>query len=281
MNRLPIVPNWERRISALLAACAGIHLSGDFLLIRKAWFFETNDLLIAMALPLSQCSLVAIWAASSRAILALRFAVPGLVAIFCWYVLSQILPWGIGEPASAAWAIAVMIQIIAIVILIRLYRLIGDVMARRSPDSSTAGGPSQLSFDLATLMLWLTVSACGFGFMQFGRDKLGWDASVANWECLHAMPVIAIFNAVLAALWLWSLTLGCWQWRVAKAVLTAVVIACSCSLLSRLVGWIAGNCSLEHDETRILLTAQSLLLIGTLTIIVAGIHVTKPDAGDT
>ena len=142
--------------------------------------------------------------------LVLRFAVPALVAVFCWYVLSQILPWGIGEPASAAWAIAIMVQIIAVVVAIRLYRLFVAVIARRTPESNTAGR-SQLSFDLATLMLWSTVIACGFGFMQFGRDKLNWGANVANWECLHAMPVIAIFNAMLAVLWLWSLTFGDWR----------------------------------------------------------------------
>ena len=66
MNKQPIVTSGERNISPFLAACAGIHLAGDFLLMRKAWFLEFNELLIAMALPLSQCSLIAIWAASSE-----------------------------------------------------------------------------------------------------------------------------------------------------------------------------------------------------------------------
>ena len=49
--------------------------------------------------------------------------------------------------------------------------------------------------------------------------------------------------------------------------------------MSRLISWIAnGNCDFDAQESRILLTSQSIFLIASLAIIVAGISITKPDA---
>ena len=58
------------------------------------------------------------------------------------------------------------------------------------------------TFDLRALMLWTTVIALGFGFVQFGRAQWRWTAAVADWEFLGVMPMIGVFNALLGLLWL-------------------------------------------------------------------------------
>ncbi len=203
---------WGTDAVGRLPLCVAFFLVADSFLISRAWFLEDNGLLLAMALPLSQCSLPAIWAACSGLSLYLRFAVPALGVVGCWYLLTQLLPWGLGEPASAAWALALTIQVLAITMAIQLYRLATNLTAQHDADANRPKR-SRWSFDLRTLMLWTTVIAFGFGFIQFGRVQWLWTKGVADWEFLQAMPLIGVFNAVLAVLWLWAFATGNRQWR--------------------------------------------------------------------
>ena len=249
-----------------LSICAGIHVLADLVLINRAWFLENESLLVAIALPLSQCSLAAVWAACSRRSSPyLRFAMPISAAFGCWYVLGKLLPWGIGEDASAAWAIAIAVQMLATLMAIGLYKLTESF---RQPKSVDADGANQtwFTFQLRTLMLWTTVVAIGFGFVQFGRSHWQWTAGVAKWDNLWAMPMIGMFNALMAFSWLWAFAVGRWQWRIAKTVVVTILIGVSGYSLSSLLGWTAAT-TISHRQGMVLAISQSLFVIISLAVV--------------
>jgi hypothetical protein len=255
--------------------CIGLFVVADLLLIRNAWFLAGDRLLVALALPLSQCSLVALWAACSRASPYLRFAAPPLAAVTSWYVLTQILPWGIGDPVSAAWAIALVVQMLAIIIAVQLGKHRTDLNERQAADESGAS-PSPLSFNIRTLMLWTTVIAVGFGFVQFGQSQWQWTADVAKSDFIKAIPIIGLFNAILAILWLWALAAGCWQWRSAKIGIVLLLVGLLGFSLSQVIGSIAGMTGFSVHETFVMAAAQSVLLAGSLVVVLATHEMVMP-----
>jgi hypothetical protein len=267
----PVEPRLKTRnrpVTIGLAICLGFHAIAVWFLIRHAWFFLPDAYLwVAVALPLSQCSLAALWAVSSRANVYLRFAVPLVGAVVCWYVLTKLLPWGIGEPASAAWAISLGVQALAIVIMVNSYQRVWGFAIEGAPGAS---GPnrSRFAFDLRTLILWTTAVALALGFIQYGRRQWLWTAGVADWEYFDVMPMIGVFNALLAVLWLWALAAGSWQWRTAKSAITVLSIASLGFLVSKAVGWIAvGTPGIGVSELMALAAAQSILVVGSVAFV--------------
>jgi hypothetical protein len=190
-------------------------------------------------------------------------------------VLTQILPWGIGESASAAWAIALVVQTLAIIIGIKLCNDVRDLTARQGADESEAN-PSRLSFNIRTLMLWTTVIAIGFGFVQFGQSQWQWTADIANWDFIKAIPFIGVFNAILAVLWLWALAVGSWQWRSAKIAIVLLLIGLLGFSLSHVIGWITGIAGISVHETFVMAAAQSFLLAGSLAVVLAPLEMVMP-----
>lgn len=265
----------ERNVLFYVAICVGFFVVADLLLISRAWFLEDEQLLVAMAVPLSQCSLATLWAARSRADPYLRFAAPLIVAIASWYVLTRILPWGIGEPASAAWALAIAIQTIAIVLMVNLYDRGCDLLTRRVSDGEGSTSKSKrapLAFDLRTLMLWTTVIAVAFGFAQYLRGRWQWTSSIADWEFFEAMPIVGLFNALVAVLWLWALALGSWQKRIIRAVAVLMLIGVLGLLMSSAVEWITGTAAIEARDCLLLAGSQSVFVAGAIGLIMIALR---------
>ncbi len=271
---------WQRNVLSPLAIGVGSFMVADVLLISRPWFLENEQLLVAMAVPVSQCSLAALWAASSRASLYSRFAAPLIGTIASWYVLTRILPWGIGEPASAAWALSLAIQTLAIVLIVNLYDRGCRFLARRGSRDDVDASKSNrapFAFDLRTLMLWTTAIALLLGFVQYARAEWQWTSNVADWVFIEAMPIIGLFNAFVGVLWLWALASGSWQKRSTKAAVVTLLIGVLGFLMSSAVDWATGTNAVDVHDCLVLLVAQSVFVasgIG-LVMIAVGHSVTK------
>ena len=90
----------------VLYYCAAIPV-----LINSPLILTNHEYAFAMGIPLSLCSLVAVWSVLSSRNLLLRFAVAIFVILMCWHAVTQLVWWGIGDPASAAWAFSFFLQI--------------------------------------------------------------------------------------------------------------------------------------------------------------------------
>jgi len=248
-------------------ACACVHIVADMALRNQAWFLTNRMLMLALALPLSQCSLCAIWAATSRVNLYVRFAVPFVATIACWFVLTHFLPWGIDRDSSAGWVVTMAVQSVVIVATVDLYQRVQASLSKRKGNSSFADRPNALSFDLRTMMMWTTIIALSFGFVQFGRIAYSWSGgAIARWEYIMAMPAIGLFNALVALLWLWVITAGCWKWRSIRFSMAATLIGVASYALPYLLGWLTIRGIIEARDGYLLGVAQSIYLLASFAI---------------
>ncbi len=249
----------------------GLFIVADIMLVSRPWFLAGDGLLLAMALPLCQCSLASIWATNRRTSPYLRFALPPAGAVVCWYVIIQILPWGANGLGSAAWAICVAIQAMAILIAIHLFRVAAVLLTPRG-DDGTRPSSTDFTFNLRTLMLWTTVSAIVLGFVQYGRVHLGWSSQVAQWEFVAAMPVLGVFNGLLAVFWLWALIAKKWIGRCVRIAFVLMLIGSCGYLLPFLIDAFTGTTGrsgISRHETLVLAAGQTLVLVITLGVALA------------
>ena len=237
---------------AWLWLCAGLFMVADVVLITQPFFLYEGRQLIALSIPLAQVSLIAIWSVLSQSSLYLRFGVPFVTLIVCWLVLTCILPWGIGEPASAAWGLELVIQLLVIVAAV-------TVFAVRSV------GRKRLRISMQGMIMWTTFVALAFGFIQYGRAKWQWGEEVTRWEFLNAIPLIAVFHAVVALLVLWVVAeKHSALVRAVRAITAIALITGSAFLVAIAADWLTGGPPIRGKETLILALGQMLLIAITL-----------------
>lgn len=245
-----------------LGILVGIHLALDLILISRAWWWNQSSLLIAVAIPLSQLTLLTFWAAVESSRAWLRFFVPTVGMAGCWWLMSRILPWGTGEAASAGWAIALVVQVVIVFVSAAHTSRAGRPAV--AEDSEQERAASSMRFGVGSLMLWTTVFGLGLGFIQFGQYYWKWTTAVFQWELLGAMPIIGLANGLLAALWFWvfaSVGIARLVFRLVSGVGLTGVLTVVASYATELA---TGTVALSVNEFMVLLAAQSIILLASL-----------------
>ena len=139
-----------------LGVLAGVHFAINVILVSNVWFLNRSTLMIVLAIPLSQLSLSVLWALAASTNALLRYLIPVLGIAACWFLMSRILPWGIGEPASAGWAIALVCQTITIFVSAIGARLLFAIRPKNEQESQEQRVSRPIRFGVGTLMLWTT-----------------------------------------------------------------------------------------------------------------------------
>ena len=271
------VPNASRLPMPNLVVIVAVHVALDLALSRYSWFWNQPMLMVALAMPLSQTALLTMWAAVVSNSPVLRFAVPAFGTVSCWYLLSLILPWGQGEEATAAWAIALVVQVATIFVAVGCHRLSRALLLPRKSELGDMRRMQPFTFGLRTVMLWTTVVGLGFGFIQFGRQSWQWTAGVFQWELLGAVPIIGVTNGLVAVLWLWALSTGGLASQTAKIMNVVLIASGLAALQCYATEWITGTLVINLYESLILVAAQSVILWASLVL--AKVHVMKAPLG--
>ena len=265
-------PASKRMFTASLRILCGIHLAVALVLISRAWVFSQIMLMIVVAIPLSQLSLVTLWAVVGCEKPLLRYLVPVLGIATSWFLLSRILPWGIGEPASAGWAVSLALQVFTIVAGIQCAQLL-NTFCTSAEASREEKATNAISFGIGELLLWTTAIGLCFGFIRFGQYYWQWTTAVFHWELFGAMPIIGVVNGSVAGLWLWTFA----STGVSRYCFRAAISVAVCSGLAVIewyaTEWATGTIVLGLEALLILLAAQSLVLSSSLAIFkLAGNH---------
>lgn len=255
---------WYRTELGSLAVCAGLIAVADLVLIGHPWFIEGDWELAAMSLPLAQCSLAALWSGTGRTYFPIRFALPPIASITAWLVLTRILPWGIGEPASAAWALALLVQTLAIVMTLKVCKPVDRWNQSESRAPRLVSARSRLAFDLRTLMLWVTVIACVLSFVSYARHRWAWSANAANREFLEATSLVGLFNAIVGLIWLWSLADGNFRVRRVRVPLTTVLMVGLAFPMCKVLAWATTAPGMEVRTCHVLILSQSVVIATVL-----------------
>ena len=244
----------------------GYFVFANLWLINAAWFLNPDQIAAALGIPFSQCSLVAIWAVASNQNLVARFALTILNTLACWYTMTQIFYWGIGDPTSAAWAITLCTQVLMIAFSVHVFLVTRHGLDRVKAEA-TFRFQSYFSFDLRTLMLWTTTFAVGFGFIQWGRIQFGWSGSISRWPHVQGMPLIGIFNAAIALLMGWIAQATRWKRRASRFGIAAIVTALMCFTLPNAITLATEIQGLDYSEVIWLAISQCVHLLAALLLV--------------
>lgn len=198
------------------------HVVVDLLLLIGDWEARGGADLFLLTWPLSQGSLIAMWAAISRMRSYLRLPAGLLGMCWTWFLTVGVLGGvSLHGAESAGWAAMSATQALSILILTTAGYLIGHQIKRRR-SGVTEGDSRPLQFSLGFLLLWTTLLAMMLGLGRTVFAKLGWTTEVTQWEYFWFCPVLGACNAVFALLVLGSL-IG-HTWLIARILLATVLI---------------------------------------------------------
>ncbi|MEL6110099.1 MAG: hypothetical protein AAFU85_29145, partial [Planctomycetota bacterium] len=178
------------------AITLAIHLFLGIMVSTRAWVLQEDRAFMALAsLPMAQCSLIAIWAATSQAPDYVRFTL-GVGAVFaCWYELSTLIAWAGTGTTAMLWIVLLLYQTLFVLIGIASTRWMLRYVAAQAPRTE------QFSFRIRTLNLWTAVVAITLTFFNFGRVNWQWDLGWMRSGVHVTVAIIALLNAVVACLW--------------------------------------------------------------------------------
>lgn len=201
----------------------GAHVLLDLLLLGGGWEVRGGWDLFLLAWPLSQGSLVAVWAALSPMRSYVRFPAALLALAWTWFLTVEVLTAyeATGEE-SAGWAAMFATQALAILILATVGRLVCQRIERRRSGGSE-GDFRPVQFSLAFLLLWTTILAVVLGLGRTVLAALGWTAEVVKWQYFFFCPVLGACNAAFALIVLASLVGR--NWLVARVLLATILVA--------------------------------------------------------
>lgn len=221
----------------------------DLYMIQKLVIVDDDLKMIVFGGLLGQCSLSAIWSATTTRAL-LRFVVPPIVIAACWYACVRIFLWVPGESASPAWATALIAQSITIILLTKAYQALFQNREHGS----------HRSFDIRTLMMWTMVVAATLGFAKYGATQGFWQPN-SGWSYLRAVPIIGFFDGLLAVIWLWTFMRSTIKWRLARYVVAIVCTAVIARAMSSLANWTTGADALSAEESVRLIATQVVVIV--------------------
>jgi hypothetical protein len=220
---------WQHtRISyAVTAGILGVHLAAAYLIAGRIGRVDGAIWLLATtAVPVSQATLLAVWAALSRTASFVRIpvAVIGLVGV--WYVELQSLAWTSQDWRSAAHAGMFAVQAaIVFVVAASVAGLVRRSRRRKGGLSAT----KRFQFTLGSLLAWAGAIAVLLGLGKTALAASGWTLDVTDGQVFWHGLVIGAYNACYGLLIAWALLLGRGRrpWRLAIAWVAVGLLAWS------------------------------------------------------
>ncbi|PAY20303.1 hypothetical protein CKO51_06555 [Rhodopirellula sp. SM50] len=221
---------------------------------------------IAVGVMLGQCSLAVILATMFVSGKLARIAIACSAALACWYGISTVFYWGLGEPGAAWWAIAISVQ--TIVCLVGM-EVIERTRSHCSTSSAVAlqSGSTPFQFPIRSLIVLTTMAAIGFAVVDFGQRRGWWSTDSLNVQEGIMMVVVGFIVGVTALLCV--IALASPKRHVVAARLVAVTG--SVLLLAILLQWGAVQAGMDRsaDPTLavVLLGTQAGCIVITLSIV--------------
>jgi hypothetical protein len=260
-----------RRQIAAVFVVLNLHLAVDVGLVLLLWGrtdgFERDIsyllFLACLAWPMSQASLVAVWAALSRMRSYLRFLFAVLGLVCAWLLLVLIVPRELHDPECASFAAMFLVQALVILLVVAAGRLAWRQIAR------ARGRPGEdrtrrLQYDLATLLLWTVSLSVALGLGRLVFTGLGWTGGgVVEQQYFFFSMVFGVGNAGCALLVLASL-LGR-SWWIVRVCLGLVAVGILGGLEPLLFSWLFGEAGgLDLAEFLGIVGSQAVYLYATL-----------------
>lgn len=245
-----------------LAVLAHLTLAAAIVLCGP-WHGGTVALMMVVAVPFAQASLIAIWAGTRGWSSAVRFAAAAAGAGWSWLVAMAVLQGiALRSTESAGWAAGLATQAVAILVALAIWSARRPVAGGERQENGARG---RLQYTLGSLLGWTAVVAALLSFARTAPLLFGW-SDVTRWSYFRFLPVLGLFHAAYALLLLWSLTgerLA--ARRILRAAAILATLACVQPQVLRLLFGDAGG--LSHGSALVLAAAQAALISATLVFL--------------
>ncbi len=180
----------------VIASLLATHLIADFVLCVNTSGSSEIVAIIGLALPLSQGSLLALWACMAGWRSYVRFPLACFGITWTWFVAIKFIPIGQDRDMAASYALFFVVQTGVIITIYYLLQIILRWIAqRRNPD---AVGSPPLQFSIGFLLIWTAVIALFLGLGKTLCLQMDWRLDVIHGEYFYFGCVIGTYDAFYA-----------------------------------------------------------------------------------
>jgi hypothetical protein len=202
---------------------AAVHFCTDWAIARPHRMVDESSwlLLAKTALPLSQATLVAAWAALSRVRSYLRIPLAFLTFAWLWSVECRILGFLNKDYLSASHALSLVVQGILVLLVLSSWRGVNWLLHSRMQKSRSC-----VQFSIGFLLCWTTAIALLLGLGKYELQELGWTVEFIRGKMFYAGAGVGAFDAILGLL-VFAAFFGR-KLRWLKMILAAIFITLLC-----------------------------------------------------
>lgn len=233
------------------------HAAVDTVLIVFPWDFDRNLLLFlsALAIPVAQNGMIALWAATHSSPSYVRCVGLSLGVVATWNVLMWLMPSPVRSARAAGWGVSFLVQALVIVLLISLLR---PMRLRHESGTATAN-----RFSLAALLLWMAALTVPLVLLRLAIDQFGWTLGIFEWEFFPQLVLLGAFNGLFGVVVCVFLDLRTALWlRVAGGCLVVLALCWVEAFLLQTAFTTPGGMNLESAVQ--FAAAQLVILYATL-----------------
>jgi hypothetical protein len=219
----------------------------------------TAAMTAALAVPLAQVSLVAVWAGTRRMMSARRWAVALAGTGWGWLVAIVILPGiAVRSTASAGWAVGLGTQAATILVALAIWPWRRPL---ETSDHDASRPRRRAQYTVGSLLGWVTLAAV---LLSVGKTATLLGCSdVAQWHSFRFVLALGFLNALDVLLVVWSLSKPSHLVRRSLiAAVTLAALACLEPLALALV--LGGTGGLTPALSLVLAAVQAVILYATL-----------------
>ncbi|QDT09954.1 hypothetical protein [Planctomycetes bacterium K23_9] len=164
-------------------------------LYRQPLLLNTYARLALLGVAVAPCSLTALWIVTTKAWWPIRLIVLASVSVGCWQLAMLIMEVGLRAPGAGVLAVMLVVHMTAIAfVLTTAMRIVHS-----GPDA-----PPLFSFDLRSLLMVVTATACFIAFLNYGRNSWQWQLWADGWwRATLMLSLFAFVTAVTATSCMW------------------------------------------------------------------------------
>lgn len=167
------------------------------------WQGVENHWLLLVGFVLSQCSMVALWAADFRGHAAVSCAALTFVSILCWWIITPFRFIGFGDASEVCWVIVVTTQALATMTGATCLDTFSKSSRRKHSNRVVHGVRlRKFSFSIGNLILWTTFVAVGLLIVQQILLSNGWTSDSPGATQVWLALLMGLAGAALAVMWL-------------------------------------------------------------------------------
>ncbi|WP_372897947.1 hypothetical protein [Stieleria sp.] len=240
-----------------------VFVASAFLVTR--WQLVDDGGLLFVAFVLSQCSMIALWAADYRGHTAISCAAITFFSILCWWIIARFRFVGFGDASEICWVIVVATQAVATITGATCIDTFSKSSRRKYSDRIVHGVQlRRLSFGIGNLILWTTFVAIGLLIVRQILYANGWTADLPGATQTLLAILMGLCGAAIAVMWLATFRGAIWTVVAQRSLIWFPVFLFGTLFFHMLLAYLQKANFIQPTKTVVPLVGQYVLSGWTL-----------------